>query len=202
MGGLQQEFGVRQYAEADADVRQQAHRLHVVRRLAQELAAEVFRLEQFALADQVENDDQRLRQPLEVVQLRLYLCRLSAAAKSGQDVELAAPAGHQRRIEPARPRIGAQRFLGPPHVAKGMAFLLVRPAVFGREGLQFPELCQGLVEFAPVTPADRAHVERVGVFRLVLQDDFQIAQRFPVSFGNDPCLDRSQFGLARLILAP
>ena len=112
---------------------------------------------------------------MQIIELRLRLRGFALAVEPRQDIDLRPPARRQRRVAAAGPRIGRQRFLGPPHVAAGMAFLLVRPPVFGRQGLQLLEQRQRLVEFAPVTPADRAHVKCVGVVWIFAEEGFEVA---------------------------
>ena len=102
---LQQEFGVRQDAETYADVGQQPHGFHVMRYLPEKPAAQVLRLEQLALAHEIEDDDERPRQLFKMVNLGFHLRRLPEAPAPGQDIELAPPTRHQRRVEPARLRI-------------------------------------------------------------------------------------------------
>ena len=94
---FQQELGVVEDAEANADVGEQAHALDVVRYLLQELAADVLRLQQLALADQVQDGEQRLRHLLQALELGADLLCLSFEAFARQYVELSAPACHPGR---------------------------------------------------------------------------------------------------------
>ena len=85
--------------------------------------------------------------------------------------------------------------VGPAHVTVRVTLLLVRPAVLGRKSFQSGDLRQRRIELAPVAAADRTHVQRVGVFRLVPEDVVEVGQCFVILLPHNPGLNGGQRGI-------
>ena len=87
-------------------------------------------------------------------------------------------------------RVREQCIVGPTHVAERMAFFLVRTPVFGRHGLELREYFQRRLKIGFITPAHGAHVKRLGILGVCLQNVSQVGQCIIKPFGNNFVLNR------------
>ena len=74
-----------------------------------------------------------------------------------------------------------------------VAFFLVGTAVFGHQLLELPEQLECRRKVPLVAMADRAHVERVGILRLGLEQRLEVAKRFVEALRDDLLLCRSEY---------
>ena len=150
----------------------------MTRKLLQEFAAQVFGLQQFALMHQIHHRNQRLRQGLQPVELRLDLPRLGLSAGVYEERELPAPARFERRIETAGQGIGPQRLFRMAEITEVMAFFLVGTAMFRQRVLETRYVIECCLVVTQVTSANRAHIERFGILRLGSEQRLELATIF------------------------
>jgi hypothetical protein len=71
-----------------------------------------------------------------------------------------------------------------------VAFLLVSTAVFGRDGLELPDVLERRLEIMRVAAAYGGHVERVGIVGLGAENLGKIRQRVVETLRHNHFLDR------------
>jgi hypothetical protein len=189
---FEQELGIVEDPEACTDIREQPHALDVMRHFLKKLSAEFFRFDQFALRDKVEHGQQRLRQSPQRFELRRDLCGLLFEAFSAKYLQLPPPARNQRGIDPAGTGVGEQGIVGAPHIAVSVCLFLVSTAVFGRDGLEIPDVPERRLEFVRVATAYGSHVERIGILGLGLEYCGKVGQCVVETLRNDLLLDRTK----------
>jgi hypothetical protein len=164
----------------------------VLRHLAEKLATDVFGLEELLLRNEVHCGDERPRQLAQLVQLRPGPGGFLIEPPAGQDVDLSFPAGFECWIVVAGSRVGSQGFVVTAHIAISVAFLLVRATFLRCNRLDLLQQLQRCLEILLVAPADSAHVQRVEVSGIRLEDLAQVHQSVVEVFRDDLALDGLQ----------
>ena len=163
-GALQQELGFLEGAQAHADVGQQAHCFRMMRCLAEKLPAQLLRLDNPSLRQEIGHRHQRCRQRLQALQLRGGGTRLGVAAQLGQELQSMAVAGDQRRVGAQRGPVMVNRLFELPGIAGEVRAFLQRAAVFRFALQQLLEFAPGVVE---ASLEAQAHRLQVGGFPVV-----------------------------------
>jgi hypothetical protein len=156
-------MGFLQGAEAQADIREQAHGLRVMRVLLKKSATQGLGLENAALGDQIRSCQQGFWQGRGEVQLRLRNAGLIAAVTLKQQLYTLLITGQERWIGLYCLAIASDRQFGVAAVTGEVAELLQTPAVIGLEREERVQALPGICMLAAQTSDNGEGVQRLAV---------------------------------------